>query len=74
MNVLAEPKSTNDSIGPLQQPRLISVAAACTYASVSRSEFYENWLPRLRSRRAGKRRLIELADLNRLIDDLPAAG
>jgi hypothetical protein len=55
------------------QPRLLSVADACRYVSVSRSEFYETWMPKLQCRRAGKRRLIERDSLDQVISELPCS-
>ena len=73
MITLAKPTDREEPAGQLR-PRLLSIGDACRYASVSRSEFYKTWLPRLRTVHAGKRHLVDRVSLDRLIDDLLAAG
>jgi hypothetical protein len=47
---------------------------AARYAGVSRSTFYQSWLPKLRSAHVGKRRLVDRQSLDELIDQLLATG
>jgi hypothetical protein len=53
-------------------PRLISVQAAARRAGVCRSSFYLDWVPRLKTVRYGRRQLVDVASLDRLIDELVA--
>ena len=56
------------------RPRLISIDDGHRYVGVCRSKFYVDFLPRLKTVRIGRRNLIDLASLDRLIDELLAAG
>jgi hypothetical protein len=52
------------------RPRYISLTAAARYAAVSRSQFYIFFMPRVRSIKLGKSRLIELDSLDAILDEL----
>lgn len=52
------------------RPRFVSIDDACSYAAVGRSKFIDDFLPRLRTMRIGRRHLIELSSLNELLDQL----
>jgi hypothetical protein len=54
--------------------RLVSIADSCRYAGVGRSKFYDDFLPRLRTIKLGRRRLVDLDSLDQLIDELLAAA
>jgi hypothetical protein len=54
----------------LLRPRLISIDAGYRYAGCGRSKFYDDLRPHLESVRIGRRRLIVLESLDRLIDEL----
>ena len=54
------------------RPRLISIADGYHYAGVGRSKFYSDFLPKIKTIRIGRRKLIELASLDDLIDELAA--
>jgi hypothetical protein len=55
------------------RPRLISIDDGYRYVGVGRSKFYDDFLPRLKTVRVGRRNLIDLESLDRLIDELLAA-
>jgi hypothetical protein len=52
------------------RPRFIRITAACAYAGVGRSKFYDDFLSRLRTLRVGRLHLIELDSLDELLDQL----
>ena len=54
------------------RPRLVSIDAGCHYSGVGRSKFYDDFLPRLKTVRVGRRNLVDLELLDRLIDELAA--
>ena len=66
-NVQARPKP-----GTTLRPRLIPIDAAAAYMGVGRSKFWKDYLPRVRTVQAGRRRLVELDSVDELIDEIAA--
>jgi hypothetical protein len=64
--VRLQPVSRQDQL----RPRYISIADATRYTAVSRSHFYNIFMPRVRTIRLGKSRLIELESLDAVLDEL----
>jgi hypothetical protein len=62
-------QASEKELGPLR-PRLISIGDAHRYTGVCRAKFYLDVLPHLKTVRIGRRNLIDLESLDRLIDDL----
>jgi len=56
------------------RPRYISIADATRYTATSRSHFYTALLPRVRTIRLGKSRLIELDSLDAVLDELASTA
>jgi hypothetical protein len=56
------------------RPRLISIDDGYRYVGVGRSTFYTDWLPWLKTVRVGRRNLVELESLDRLVDERLAAA
>jgi hypothetical protein len=56
------------------RPRIISVEDAARYANVSRAPFYAFFMRRVRTVKMGRRRGIELASLDAVLDELAAQG
>ena len=56
------------------RPRFISIKDAADYLGCSRSHFYAELLPMIRTITLGKRRLVDFDSLERLADELLAAG
>ena len=52
------------------KPRLLSIAHAARYISVSRAQFYKAWLPKVRTIHDGSRHLVDRESLDRLIDEM----
>jgi hypothetical protein len=52
------------------RPRYISINAAARYAAVSRSQFYNFFMQRVRTLKLGKSRLVELDSLDAALDEL----
>jgi hypothetical protein len=67
-------KRRRDKHATQLRPRLLTINESCRYAAVGRSKFYEDLLPRVKTVRLGRRNLIELESLDRLIDELIAEG
>lgn len=59
---------------PTLRPRLISIDDSCCYVGCGRSKFYNDFLPRLRTVKFGRRNLVDIDSLDQLIDELLAAG
>ena len=56
------------------RPRFVSIRDACKYLGCSRSHFYVELLSKVRTITLGKRRLVDFDSLERLADQLLAAG
>ena len=57
------------------QPRMLTVPEAVAYARRSRAALYEDIRDgRLEARKAGRRTLIPVAALDRMLDSLPSVG
>jgi len=56
------------------RPRIISIEDATRYANVSRAKFYEYFMRRVKTVKIGRRRGIELASLDAVLDELAAQG
>jgi len=57
---------------PPLRPAFISVAEAAHYLGVARSTLYKDFLPGLETVRVGKRNLVLLESLDRLVEQLRA--
>jgi hypothetical protein len=67
------PRLLNEQQDQLR-PRYISIADAARYTAVSRSHFYNIFMPRVRTIRLGKSRLIELDSLDAVLDELASTS
>jgi predicted DNA-binding transcriptional regulator AlpA len=56
------------------RPRFVSIREACHYLGCSRSHFYAELLPKVKTVPLGKRRLVDFDSLEELGDELLAAG
>ena len=56
------------------RPRFVSIGDAARYLGCSRSHFYAALLPKVRTIRLGKRRLVDFDSLEQLGDKLLATG
>jgi predicted DNA-binding transcriptional regulator AlpA len=56
------------------RPRFVSIREACHYLGCSRSHFYAELLPKVKTVTLGKRRLVDFDSLEDLGDKLLAAG
>jgi hypothetical protein len=56
------------------KPALISIGAAAGYLGISRSTFYDCFLPQLETVQLGKRRLVVMQSLDELVEKLRGRG
>jgi predicted HTH domain antitoxin len=72
--IILPPKGRARDEQQLLRPRIISVEDAARYANVSRAKFYEYFMRRVKTVKIGRRRGIELASLDAVLDELAAQG